>query len=141
MTTHDFITSAFNGKTKIQKCASVFIDNGAVYSYGYHYPLLFKVNGKVIRNVRGYSSTTGRHILWSRGVNAVDIHTLNSFRLGHDDNENLLQLVRGQIQYVEGCELRISHHRTMKRRENTRVFTGMVRDLNNAIANLKELQA
>lgn len=46
---------------------NLFTDsNGTMYSYGYHYPLLFKVNGLSFVNVRGYSNTTARHISYAR---------------------------------------------------------------------------
>ena len=35
---------------------------GQVYSYGKHYPLLFKVGSYTFINVYGYSSSTGKHI-------------------------------------------------------------------------------
>lgn len=101
MTTKDFIKQAFYGNTKMQKCSSVFRDgDNNIYSYGYHYPLLFRVNGKVILNDRGYSSTTGRHIMWAnQAVNytAIKVHTLSTFRLTGDDDAVMAELIRGQI--------------------------------------------
>ena len=45
MNTSDFIYRAWNGQTRSKRCVSVFIegtgDKKALYSYGYHYPLLF----------------------------------------------------------------------------------------------------
>ena len=46
---------------------NLFTDsNGTMYSYGYHYPLLFKVNGLTFVNTRGYSNTTSKHINYCR---------------------------------------------------------------------------
>ena len=53
-----------------KSCASVFATNDRIYSYGYHYPLLFQVdtpsNGTVwVCNNGGYSNTTAKHISYS----------------------------------------------------------------------------
>lgn len=48
--------------------ASVLYDGDTVYSYGTHYPLLFKVGSVWVCNDSGYSSSTGRHISYARGV-------------------------------------------------------------------------
>lgn len=46
--------------------ASVMSDgDGTIYSYGYHYPLLFTVKGQRFVNTAGYSNTTSKHIGWA----------------------------------------------------------------------------
>ena len=77
MKTSDFIKEQKqridNGDTlrRGQKaCASVFATNDRIYSYGYHYPLLFPVQSKShglvwVCNTGGYSATTGKHIGYS----------------------------------------------------------------------------
>ena len=47
--------------------------NGTMYSYGYHYPLLFKVNGLSFVNVRGYSNTTAKHISYARPLAQFEV--------------------------------------------------------------------
>lgn len=46
--------------------ASVLFDGEKLYSYGTHYPLLFKVGEHLVCNDRGYSNTTARHISYVR---------------------------------------------------------------------------
>jgi hypothetical protein len=71
MKTVDFIEKQAGiireGGRSLGKCASVFAEGGTIFSYGYHYPLLFRLtreNGKVIMvlNRAGYSNTTAKHI-------------------------------------------------------------------------------
>ena len=68
MTTADFIKNTYGvPSTRDRHCSSVFTDrNGNVYSYGYHYPLAFKIDGLNFINVAGYSSTTAKHIAWAK---------------------------------------------------------------------------
>jgi hypothetical protein len=137
MTTRDFITKAFYQTTKTRQCSSVFAENGSVYSYGYHYPLLFTVAGKAIRNVTGYSPSTNRHIQWSREVDAIDIHCLPSFRLVGSDESILSQLVKGQCQLIES----IKETMQAKKRKNTAIYSDLERQLENAVSNLNQLIA
>lgn len=46
--------------------SSVRYDGERLYSYGPHYPLLFKVGTYWVCNDRGYSNTTARHISYAR---------------------------------------------------------------------------
>lgn len=70
MTTAQFIERTYNTTaTKARQCSSVFTDyNGTVYSYGYHYPLAFHINGLDFINESGYSTTTSKHIAWARSA-------------------------------------------------------------------------
>lgn len=64
MTTQEFIAKNLgNTPSKTKHHASVMQDtNGQFYSYGLHYPLLFKIDNQWFVNVRGYSNTTTKHI-------------------------------------------------------------------------------
>lgn len=75
MTSAEFISKNFGvASTKDRKCSSVFADNdGNIYSYGYHYPLLFKIGDLTFRNNTGYSNTTAKHINWAGGVDPLTI--------------------------------------------------------------------
>lgn len=139
MTTRDFIFNAFTNR-KSGKCSSVFAENGEVYSYGYHYPLLFRVNGKAIRNVRGYSNTTARHLLWSRDIDAIDVHTFNHFRLTGGDDAIMQELIKAQQAWVDSRRERIAKHKEAGRRTDTRVYAEMQRDLLEAENNLYLLE-
>ncbi len=54
---------AFSSQNK--KHWNLFIENGVMYSYWYHYPLLFKVNWLEFVNNSWYSSTTSKHIAYA----------------------------------------------------------------------------
>jgi hypothetical protein len=136
MTTRQFITRAFNDR-KTGKCSSVFADNGDVYSYGYHYPLLFRVHGQAIRNVSGYSVTTQRHIQWSRDMDAIDVHAGNNFRLNGNDHANVLELIKGQQWHIDSLQRQMD----AKKRKNTQVYKWLEFDLQRASDSLKQLEA
>lgn len=81
MTSREFIAKNFSTYSdKQRECSSVMADHhGSIYSYGYHYPLLFKVGGLNFVNTAGYSNTTAKHIGWAwsavrdRGEHAIGI--------------------------------------------------------------------
>lgn len=67
MTSKEFIERQFgNADGKEKSLSSIYKDGkGNIYSYGRHYPLLFKVGDLVFRNNSGYSNTTAKHIGWA----------------------------------------------------------------------------
>lgn len=83
MTTQEFIAKTYGttndkwGRYGYERwCSSVKTDrDGNVYSYGHHYPLLFKVGGLDFLNTTGYSNTTSKHINWARQArpNAIEV--------------------------------------------------------------------
>jgi hypothetical protein len=107
--------------------------NGNFYSYGYHYPLLFKVDGVVFRNVRGYSSTTARHIHWTRDIEAIDVE------LSRDDRLNYLNLNTLNSRLHEQRD-GIVKQMVAKKRKNTQVYKGLFRELLRVDQNLNRLQ-
>lgn len=90
MTTQEFITRNFGvSSTKDRQCSSVFADHdGNMYSYGYHYPLLFTVGGKAFRNVAGYSNSTAKHINWAGGHDAIDVELTGDNQYSWRNSEN-----------------------------------------------------
>jgi len=66
MRNEDFIKNFANGLQKNGSLHSLMVDGDTLYSYGYHYPLLININGKLIVNDAGYSATTARHISYAR---------------------------------------------------------------------------
>lgn len=88
MTTAQFIAKTYGTTSnRDRQCSSVFTDNdGNVYSYGYHYPLVFKVAGHNFINTAGYSTTTGKHIGWA--WQAVD-YNATAIELNRDDTSAL----------------------------------------------------
>lgn len=86
MTSQDFIRSIVNGeRTKARTVASIYFNGTNIYSYGTHYPLLFKINGRWILNDRGYSATTGRHISWAWPFAAFRVHLERAALPDYDD--------------------------------------------------------
>lgn len=55
-----------NAAARDSEESHIVFSRGVFYSYGSHYPLLFKVGGKVFVNVRGYSPSTAKHICRAR---------------------------------------------------------------------------
>lgn len=69
MRTQELFNQFVNNTTKKKKCNSCFIEDNAVYSYGYHFPLcvkLIKTNGEFIFlvNKDKYSVSTSKHQSW-----------------------------------------------------------------------------
>ena len=137
MKTRDFIRQRFNLRTTKTSCSSVISDdNGNIFSYGFHYPLLFTVGDKIVRNVSGYSNTTQRHILWSRDVDdAIDIHAPDGFRLSSDDAVNLAALLKSQRNYIS----RLQEQMDAKKRKDTMVYKLLELEHARATANLAAL--
>lgn len=50
---------------------SLYFNNGVLYSYGLHYPLLFVVKGKKFVNTKWYSNTTAKHIRTAYSIAGV----------------------------------------------------------------------
>jgi len=73
MTNYDYVqANAFKPDTRH---GNLFTDgNGTMYSYGFHYPLLFEVNGLKFINTAGYSNTTAKHISHARSLAQHEVH-------------------------------------------------------------------
>ena len=73
MTNQEYIeNNAFQPDTRH---GNLFTDsNGTMFSYGYHYPLLFKVNELNFINTIGYSNTTAKHISYARPMAQYEVH-------------------------------------------------------------------
>lgn len=67
MTTREFIERQYlNGDGKERTESSVVKDGrGWIYSYGYHYPLMFNLYGYNFVNTEPWSTTTARHRHWA----------------------------------------------------------------------------
>jgi hypothetical protein len=138
MTTAEFIEKAFYNETKKRSCSSVFIESGIVYSYGYHYPLLFKVADHTFINTAGYSATTARHIYWARqAVNheatEVELSRLDSRIINsgiYSDRDRLERL----LQATAGMVARATEARDAKKRKDTWVYQRLTAKLEKAQA-------
>lgn len=68
---------------------SLYASGDAIYSYGYHYPLLFRITNPntnqsfLVCNVTGYSSTTSKHINYANDYADIRVKlngkTLNNY--------------------------------------------------------------
>lgn len=130
MTTRDFIARTYNTTaTRDRQCSSVFTDyDGNVYSYGYHYPLLFNIGGLDFINVQGYSSTTARHIHWARQAEPYAIEVeLRGARL---------PLTLDDIEAKLGARVvELKQQLDSKKRKNTQVYASLEHEFNKVLAN------
>lgn len=130
MTTRQFIAKAYEdinaGKLARGKCSSVFADGTAIYSYGYHYPLLFTIESETgarlwVRNTRGYSSTTARHICWAGGL--ADIDAIVPRTVGYGNGHYDIASTRAIVAQALREELeKIETEQASKARKNTQVY-------------------
>ena len=141
MTTAEFIYKTYGttnsrwGRHGYERwCSSVLTDkDGNAYSYGYHYPLLFKVEGLDILNVTGYSNTTAKHISWAwRAVsNPVEVE-LRGARL---------PLTLKDIQVKLGSQLAdLKHQMDSKKRKDTQVYKQLEWQYARVAANYNRVQ-
>jgi hypothetical protein len=136
MTTQEFISKTYNvPATRERKCSSVFTDyEGVVYSYGYHYPLAFHLKGLDFVNVRGYSSTTAKHICWAKqAMNyeyiGVKLSSDDVFRFtrGYATDEQKLHTIKKALAREWDS---ISEQLRSKKRTDTQVYADLAKQLN-----------
>lgn len=127
MTTKQFIQKNLGETGKCKDFASVHLDEqGFIYSYWYHYPLVFNIKGHTFINTAGYSATTAKHIAWAKG--AVDYNFTaveltrdqsrvisNGFNTPEAKMQTLLEATERMIEEAQkACDA--------KKRKNTQVF-------------------
>ena len=139
MNTKDFIKLNFNNSIGIKRCSSVMSNNGAIFSYGYHYPLLFRVNGLNFRNTAGYSSTTLRHISWTRDIEAVDVkldsEAVRVINSGASDIDKLRAIKRCLNIELEEYKKQMES----KKIKTTKIYAGLNQQFNRIFNNLRYL--
>ena len=131
MTTRDFIAKTYNTTaTRERRCSSVFTDyDGNVYSYGYHYPLLFTIEGLTFINTSGYSSTTIRHIAWAK-------RAVGYSYIGVELNGARLPLTLDDIEAKLGAKVvELKSEMDSKKRKDTQVYRSIEQDLHRARVN------
>lgn len=107
MTSREFIQKQFgNNDGKTKSLSSIFKDErGNIYSYGRHYPLLFKVGDLTFRNNSGYSSTTGKHIGWAGGIDSLAIDVwlsgCNQYTWNNPENSRKVPAILRNSMYFE----------------------------------------
>lgn len=84
--------------------------SGKLYSYGTHYPLLFRVGNLLFVNERGYSATTNIHIAAARG--SAD----HSVKLAGTDTsaENVRYSLQKESEYITENIEKLKRHGTKK---------------------------
>lgn len=123
------------GENSRGHCASVFAERDTIYSYGYHYPLLFKVTtpgGKVLMvlNRSGYSNTTSKHINWCYGSYDVSCEFKNDYPRNYE----------GVILSLLNEHDRITAEMNSKKRKDTAVYKRLEWDLNRVNEALTKLE-
>lgn len=121
MTNLEFIRKEFYSKSnKEKKRGSLFRDGaGNIYSYGYHYPLLFTIGNSslVFINVTGYSQTTSRHITHAKRAVGYEYVAINL------DGKRLNELTLSSA--LELLELEASQYKEemkTKKRKDTKTY-------------------
>ena len=83
------------------KYSNIFMDGNAIFSYGYHYPLVVKIGNKWLVNTTKYSPTTGRQTSKLYGAlnkNNVDKDNVYSVPLEYDRYRNsAFDVIQGAI--------------------------------------------
>lgn len=142
MTTQEFINKNFGVSAKKErKCSSVFADyNGNMYSYGFHYPLLFELGGKVYRNTRGYSNTTAKHIGWCYSIDSIDVELDRQAVSAVGDAIRYDNEVEFAVNEVKRClkETIKEREKAMdaKKRKDTQVYKWLEHDYDRAVEQL-----
>lgn len=93
----------------------MFTDGGVCYSYGYHFPLLFKVNGVSFCNMRRYSTATSGHQCHARQYadHAAELYghlPMEEAEIVEWVHEALIAEYEELLPKVHGCS-RVNDHR------------------------------
>lgn len=125
MTTLDWMTKQYSKPGDVKYFGSIMRDNrGNLYSYGSHYPLLFKAGDLNIVNTASYSVSTTRHSSWAMSVvgysNYVGIDLPRDFRLytWQSDDKLLKELHVALIQQRQAKQAEMD----AKKRKDTNVY-------------------
>ena len=115
MQTVDFIYNhipRLGGGYEDKRCSSVIFSSGVLYSYGYHYPLMWTVDSRDGRgtvlfvNTRGYSVTTAKHINWAfRAAQKYgkEAHAINLGRGGsgnYHSTDGVIEMLHQEYQAI-----------------------------------------
>lgn len=152
-----WIEKAFYGKTRARNNSLIKDDNNNVYSYGIHYPLLFRVGDKVLLNDIGYSNSTSKHIDYAAQVdsNAIRVklyperegygsgYTHIGRLLWYSDEERL-----SDEQIMDEVVGGMQHHLSdlvdkmeAKKRKDTQVYRYLEHQFDNIASAIAEMEA
>lgn len=139
MTSQAFIEKALRGENgRKQACASVFVSDGVVYSYGYHYPLVKIIGGKAFVNTQGYSATTGKHISWAFSAAASIVGWDKVFHapLNRGGGFGLGPMLRSSLDMQEN----IKRQMMGKKRKDTRVYDWLQTQYDRTVATINAVE-
>lgn len=127
------------GEQKEKRSGNIYRDQaGNIFSYGSHYPLLFKVNSKWYVNEQGYSNTTARHISLARQFADISVKIPNGSSFSSDlsyDLKNAYKLLTGYLKdEIAGIE---AEEKTTIRKK-TQKYARIIIKLDNAKENLQK---
>lgn len=128
MNNHDFIASFGTQKYKVYS-SLVRDDDGNIYSFGFHYPLLFSIGSLWYRNTAGYSSTTSRHIGIAGQWSDVDVEIPNNGRRGVPKYWEISEWLATTVTNLE-------EQLGLKKRKDTKIYAQITEDLERARQNL-----
>jgi len=81
---------------------------GNIFSYGRHYPLLFKAKGLTFRNCVGYSNTTAKHIGWAGMADPLHIDVwvsgCNQYSWSNSENNGKIPQLLDAMRYADDTE-------------------------------------
>lgn len=156
MNNSQWIKKAFYGETQANNNSMSKDNYQNVYSYGIHYPLLFRVGDKVILNDIGYSNTTSKHINTAREVDSDAISVkLYPEREGYGSGYTHIgsMLVWGEGEKAPETVLNeiiggMQHHLSdlydkmeLKKRKDTQIYAGLEREFDNIVNSIAKLEA
>lgn len=153
MNNRDWIEKTFYGQTKSGN-KSLYSDMYQnVYSYGIHYPLLFRVGSKVLINDIGYSNTTSKHINHAKNVEPDAIRVKlyperQGYTSGYSHIGTLLAWNASEDQLVEAISGNMQHHLSdlfdqmdAKKRKDTQVYRHLEYQFDNIAQAIGEIEA
>ena len=124
-----FIEKAFYGLTTKTSHGNLFKDsNNNIYSYGYHYPLLFTADDNtrlVFINTTGYSNSTSKHI--QKAKSAVDYKYIAIELNGRHLHPGFMLKDALQILSKKLADLKVLAD--SKKRKNTQVYNFIQNDI------------
>jgi len=122
-------------------CASVMATDDRIYSYGYHYPLLFQIETASGRklwvcNDGGYSVTTSKHISHCRGL--ADIYAPiggqgSSMTAPTVTRDTVIDALEREIQSLANQML-------AKKRKDTQVYSALDREHSRLVLDLHSVK-
>lgn len=144
MNNEKFIEKSYNkmkaNDNKSGKHGNLFYQGDTVYSYGYHYPLLFPIytpqGVKYFVNDTGYSNTTAKHINHASGYSNHAVELREAKLINNDRIGNYKTVYQALLK--EGSELQETMQ--SKKRKDTQVYSNLERQYNRIEATINAIK-